>query len=184
MTMVMTSHARIVQVAVALAAVAAAYETCIMIRRKLQRRKLFRLAKQRSIDTGLPLLVVGDPHNGLASIATGSDYGCGDVCVDLTGCSRCQNTFKGRLEDAVTEFKLDKYVIYISCVLEYVDDIDFIAAHLRSVPPENLFVVTVEWYSLMAWFYPHFLTNEQPCKNIVYRAPPYSKTIWYRKIRA
>ena len=30
----------------------------------------------------------------------------------------------------------------------------------------DLFVVNVEWYSFMAYFYPYFLTHERPPQNI------------------
>ena len=142
------------------------YEIVICILRKIKRRTVYAKAKQRAHQTGKKLLVIGDPYNGLASKTTGCDYGCGDLCMDLTGCPNCPKTMKGRLEDTITDVNLNEYIIYISCVLEYVDDIEYIQTFLDKVDPEDLFVVNVEWYSLMAYFYPYFLTHEQPPKNI------------------
>jgi hypothetical protein len=142
------------------------YEIVICILRKIKRRTVYAKAKQRAHQTGKKLLVIGDPYNGLASKTTGCDYGCGDLCMDLTGCPNCPKTIKGRLEDNLTDINLNEYIIYISCVLEYVDDIEYIQTFLDKVDPDDLFVVNVEWYSLMAYFYPYFLTDEQPPKNI------------------
>ena len=41
-------------------------------------------------------------------------------------------------------------------------------------------VTDVEWYSLAAYLYPYFLTNEQPPKYIIYQCPPWNKKIFYR----
>ena len=115
------------------------YEIAICILRKIKRRIVYAKAKQRSLETGKKLLVIGDPYNGLASKTTGCDYGCGDLCMDLTGCPNCPKTIKGRLEDTITDIKLNEYIIYISCVLEYVDDIEYIQTFLKKVDPdENL----------------------------------------------
>ena len=142
------------------------YEVCIMLLRKIKRRIVYQKAKKRAKLTGKKLLVIGDPYNGIASKSTGIDYSCGDICIDLTGCPACPESIKGRLEDTIGTLKLEEYVIYVSCVLEYVDDLDYINTFLDKVKPDDLFVVNVEWYSFMAWFYPYFLTKERPPKYI------------------
>ncbi len=142
------------------------YETVICIIRKIKRRIVFSKAKKRTAETGKKLLIIGDPYNGVASKSTGIDYDCGDLCLDITGCPNCPESVKGRLEDTIAKINLNEYVIYISCVLEYTNDLDYIQSFLNKVDPKNLFVVNVEWYSLMAYFYPYFLTNEQPPRNI------------------
>lgn len=143
-----------------------AYETAICILRKIKRRKLYKRAQERAKKTGKKLLVIGDPYNGIASKTTGCDYGCGDLCLDLTGCPNCPKSIKGRLEDNIKKLKLKNYVVYISCVLEYVDDLPLIMSYLDKMNQDDLFVVNVEWYSFMAWFYPYYLTNERPPGNI------------------
>ena len=142
------------------------YEVCIMLLRKIKRRVVYQKAKKRAKETGKKLLVIGDPYNGIASKSTGIDYSCGDVCIDLTGCPMCPESIKGRLEDTIGNLNLDEYVVYISCVLEYVDDLEYINKFLDKVNKKDLFVVNVEWYSFMAWFYPYFLTKERPPKYI------------------
>ena len=137
-----------------------------MLLRKIKRRIVYQKAKKRAKLTGKKLLVIGDPYNGIASKSTGIDYSCGDICIDLTGCPACPESIKGRLEDTIGTLKLEEYVIYVSCVLEYVDDLDYINTFLDKVKPDDLFVVNVEWYSFMAWFYPYFLTKERPPKYI------------------
>ena len=139
-----------------------------MVKRKLNRRKLFKKAKKRALKTNKKLLVIGDPYNGVASISTGSDYSCGDLCIDITGCPKCSKSVKAKLEDIITKINLDEYVIYISCVLEYVDELPKILSYLNKVNKKDIYVVTVEWYALNAYFYPYYLTNENPPKNIIY----------------
>ena len=142
------------------------YEIIICIIRKLKRKIYYKKALKRAKETNKKLLVIGDPYNGIASITTGLDYKCGDVCIDLTGCPKCENAIKGKLEDILPTLNLNEYVIYISCVLEYVDDLDSIMTHLNKLNKDDLFIVNVEWYSLMAYFYPYYLTGERPPKYI------------------
>lgn len=155
------------------------YELLVAILRKVKRRVLFSLAQKRSIATNKPLLVIGDPYNGVISILTGSDCGCGDVCLDLTGCPRCPTSLKGSLEYYLPLIDLSKYVVYISCVLEYVDDIDLILSYLRVMDFNDLFIVNVEVYSLAAYMYPYYLTGERPPKNILTKCPPWNDEITY-----
>ena len=144
------------------------YETLIMFKRKINRRNLFKAAKNRALETNKKLLVIGDPYNGVASISTGNDYNCGDLCIDLTGCPKCPKSIKTKLEDIISKIDLNEYVIYISCVLEYVDELPKILSYLNKVDSQDIYVVTVEWYALNAFFYPYYLTNENPPKNIIY----------------
>jgi hypothetical protein len=148
------------------------YETIITLRRKYTRRRLYWKALNRSFETGKKLLVVGDPYNGIASIVTGTDYDCGDYCIDLTGCPKCKNGQIMKLEEAVEMMNLDNYIVFISCVLEYVDDIEKIVNVLNKLDNKNLFIVTVEYYSIMAYFYPYFLTKESSPKQIIYNTNP------------
>ena len=142
------------------------YEVIICFSRKVKRRVMYKRAKERAKKTGKKLLVIGDPYNGIASKTTGCDYGCGDVCLDLTGCPNCPVSIKGRLEDTIATINLGEHIVFISCVLEYVDDLDYIMSYLDKMDQNDLFVVNVEWYSLMAYFYPYYLTGERPPSNI------------------
>lgn len=153
-----------------------AYEFVLLIYRKYKRRKVYSLAKERSIKTGLPLLVIGDPHNGVTSTFTGADYDCGDICLDITGAPKCKNTLKMRLED-FNDF--GNYIVFISCTLEYVDDLPLIIRRLKNMNIENIFVVHIEPYSTTKWLYPNFLTGENKPKYTIHNAPPYHHEIIY-----
>jgi len=136
------------------------YQIIVNIKLKLKRRNLFKLAEARSKSTGKKLVVVGDPDNGLASKFTGRDYTCGDICVDITGCPGCPNGVKSDLESYLKTIDLNEHIIFISCTIEYIPDITTILKDLSRVPPENLFVVNVQWYNLVCYYYPKFLTGE------------------------
>jgi hypothetical protein len=144
------------------------YEFIVTLIRKMNRSSLFKAAQNRANETNKKLLVIGDPNNGFASITVGADYGCGDLCIDLTGCPKCPNSMKTKLEDVISEINLNEYVIYISCVLEQVDDLPKILSYLNKVNPKDLYVVTVGWYSLTSYFYLNFLTGEPTMKNVIY----------------
>ena len=134
----------------------------------MNRSRLFEEAQNRANETNKKLLVIGDPNNGVASIASGADYGCGDLCIDLTGCPKCPKSMKTKLEDVISKIDSNEYVIYISCVLEQVDDLPKILSYLNKVDPKDLYVVTVGWYSLTSYFYLNFLTDEPTMKNVIY----------------
>ena len=167
---------------IAVIVVIAVFDIIVGLVRKWKRRHIFAIAKKRSEETGFPLLVVGDPYNGLMSIMSGPDYECGDVCLDLTGCKMCPHGIKGRLEEKLRGIDLSRTVVYISCVLEYVNDLPLILGYLNKMDPNNLFIVNVEWFSLMAYFYPYFLTNEEPPKYVITECPPWQNKIVYYKI--
>ena len=145
-----------------------AYEFIVTLYRKRNRTSLFKEAQNRANETNKKLLVIGDPDNGFASIASGADYGCGDLCIDLTGCPKCPKSIKTKLEDIISKINLNEYVIYISCVLEQVDDLPKILSYLNKVDPKDLYVVMVGWYSLTSYFYLNFLTGEPTMKNVIY----------------
>ena len=154
------------------------YECSITFHRKYTRRVLFEEASKRAKETNKKLLVIGDPYNGIASISTGLDYNCGDLCIDLTGCPKCKNGIKGYLENVIKDINMNDYVVYISCVLEYVDDIEEILKYLNRIDFKDLFIVTVEYYSLGAYLYPYFITKEKPPQNIIYQTKP--KILYYK----
>ena len=67
------------------------------------------------------LLVIGDPYSGFASKNIMKTYDCGDMCLDLNGCTKCKNSIKGDVLDELKKMKDNEYIIYESCVLEYVN---------------------------------------------------------------
>lgn len=137
------------------AGVAAAHEAVLAFGPRLTRRKeLFRRASERALELGLPLLVVGDPDTGFVTRFFGRAYGCGDLCTDLTGCPKCPHGIAGRLEDVLPRLRARSHVVFVSCTLEYVDDLPSVVRELERVSvPGGLFVATVEPGSLTNLFY-------------------------------
>lgn len=101
--------------------------------RRWNRRAAFRLAAEAAARLQKPLLVVGDPDSGFVTRLFGRDYGCGDVCTDLTGCPLCPSGIRGRLEDVLPRLGDKSVVIYESLTLEYVDDLPAIARQIDRV---------------------------------------------------
>ena len=121
-----------------------------------RRRQAFEAAARRAAETGRPLIVVGDPDAG-AHTRLMRAYECGDLCIDLQGCPRCQvmkaaDLTKGPIEGVAD----DSAVVFVSCVLEYVTDLEAALRELVRIAGsrENLFLVLVEPWTLTATLYP------------------------------
>jgi len=126
------------------------------LRRFEARRRGFEAAARRAAALGRPLVVVGDPDAG-AHTRMVRAYDCGDLCLDLRGCPRCQVMQAADLTAGpVPGVADDSVVVFVSCVLEYVTDPVVAAAELQRMAgsPENLFLVFVEPWSLTATLYP------------------------------
>lgn len=151
--------------------------------RKNQRRKTWVLAKKRALQTCKKLLVIGDPDNGFFNTITGRDYGHGDVCIDLNGCPKADTSVKvysENVETVLPKLNLNEYIIFQSCVFEYVNNFDAVRRSLESVPIENLFFVNVEPWCVAAYIYPGFLTGDYSVpKRVLYAYPPHNKYVGY-----
>lgn len=158
------------------------YEIFWMINRKAERRKIYSKALKKSQETGKKLLVIGDPNNGSGNKITGKDYECGDICVDLTGCPGCTVGVKGDIRNVIKGMKDNEYVIFCSCVLEYVDgDITDLVKDLVRVSGGDLFIVSVEKWSIIAYiYYGRLLTGESGAKRIILEYPPYNNEIKWK----
>lgn len=123
--------------------------------RQYIRKKIYKDAKLKSKLLNKPLMVIGDPFNGIGSQKHGVAYGCGDICLDLTGCPKCKNGDKGKLENILPKYKSNSHIIFISCVLEYVDDIENVWKNLIRIAGDvsNIFLVTVSGFCFTAYFY-------------------------------
>lgn len=122
------------------------------MRRLRRRRAVYQLAAARAAELGRPLVVVGDPDGGMHTRMVRA-YGCGDVCVDLAGCPACPVAIAADITKPLP-FADDSVVVYVSCVLEYVEDVDAALRELRRVAGENLFLVCVEPWTMTATIYP------------------------------
>lgn len=140
------------------------------IKRQYDRLKIFDLAKERAKNLNKPLIVIGDPYNGYASRFYSKfykTYGCGDETVDLTGAPRCPNGIKNDAYKYLRTKPSNSGVIFISCVLEYVDNVNDTIKELYRVAgsKENLFVVCVNDKSLAAYIYKD---KNDISKNLIY----------------
>jgi hypothetical protein len=115
---------------------------------------MYNLAKQRSIYTKKPLMVIGDPKNGSYLNRTynypvyGTPYGYGDLCIDLSGCpENTGHSLKTKLEDIIDKFNTNSYVIFISQTLEYLDPtvLENTLKHLIRVSNKDLFIVNMNF---------------------------------------
>lgn len=126
------------------------------VRRWIERRDLYKLASDRARATGRQLVVIGDPNAGIHT-AMLQAYGCGDVCVDLAGCPACPAAVTADITRPVTRIADNSAVVFVSCVLEYIPDVNAAVAEIRrmSGSADNLFVATVQsWDPIAASLYP------------------------------
>ncbi len=126
------------------------------LRRFKQRRRAFAAAARRAAELDRPLVVVGDPDAG-AHTRLVRAYDCGDLCLDLHGCPRCEVMQAADLTAGpVPGIPDDSAVVYVSCVLEYVSDSEAALRELHRMAgsPDNLFLVFVEPWTLTAALYP------------------------------
>lgn len=125
----------------------AAWEGLWWVIRRGARADMYAMARARATALNRPLIVVGAPD---AMITAG--YPCGDVTVDLVKTS-CPNAIQADVTKPLP-FNDDSAVVFVSCVLEYVDDYASALAELQRVAGANLFITRVEPWTLTGWFFP------------------------------
>jgi len=128
-------------------AAVAAWEAGWWLRRRMQRRSMFEAARAEARRLGKPLVVVGAPDGGVTA-----GYGCGDVTVDLAG-STCPRSIAADITKPLP-FADDSVVVFVACVLEYVDDMPRAVAELTRISGGRMYVVRVEPWTLTAYLYP------------------------------
>lgn len=167
------------------------YETLHGYYRQINRKKLYSLAVKQSNDSGRKLIVVGDPHNGFGSMffntLLGQSYDVKDILIDINPCEYCLANYKvlnGDLCEQLKTLESDKYVIYISFVLEYILNLEETISEIYRVcgSNANIFVNYIDENSLISRYYPSFLFNHNPSTNIITEAPPNSTHIKFKKI--
>lgn len=94
-----------------------------------------------------PLVVVGAPDAGVTA-----GYGCGDITIDA-GSSSCPRFMQADITKKIP-LADNSAVVFVSCVLEYVDDYPAAMKELRRVAGSHLYVVRVEPWTLAGWLYP------------------------------
>ena len=121
-----------------------------------ERSVAFASAMERAIALNRRLVVIGDPDAGFHTRLARA-YGCGDICVDLNGCPKCPMTVIADItKGPIPELAPDSAVVFVSCVLEYVGDLDAALREIARIAgsPDNVFVVNVQPWTLTARLYP------------------------------
>lgn len=112
--------------------------------KSIVQKKLYKEAKEYSIEKNKPLLVIGDPMESSTNYLFGS-YGCGDICIDANGCKCDTNAIiiKNTLEDELPNFKDNSVVIFESETLEYVDNryINDVIENMYRISNKDIFSV-------------------------------------------
>ena len=128
-------------------AAAAVWEACWWRRRVLRRRELYRRAKQHARAVRKPLLIVGAPDLG----PTKGPIEPGDLVLDIA-----KSAAPNAIQADVTRIPLpdDSVVVFVSCVLEYVPDLEAAMRELRRVAGGRIYVCHVEPWTLTGAFYP------------------------------
>jgi hypothetical protein len=140
----------------AIFAVLGSAEGYAALQRHADRTRLYEQAEARSEATGRPLLVIGDPDAG-AHTSLARAYGCGDECVDLNGCPACPVNYSADITKPIQEISSDSRVVFVSCVLEYVNNFDAAWDEIMRIAgsTDNVFVASVQPYSFTAALYPN-----------------------------
>lgn len=125
----------------------AGWETAWWLHRRAKRARVYEQARARASLDGVPLVVVGAPDAG----ATGG-YPCGDVTVDIEG-SGCPASLKADVTKRLP-FEDGSVVVFVSCVLEYVEDYEAALSELCRISGGRIYIVRVEPWTLAAYFYP------------------------------
>lgn len=128
-------------------AAALAWEGGWWLRRNLERKRLYDAALATARAKGLPLVVIGAPDRGATE-----GPGCGDMVIDI-GPSKCPNFLQA---DICKRLPLDDNccVVFVSCVLEYVDDYAAALTELTRISGGRLFISRVEPWTATAYLYP------------------------------
>lgn len=116
-------------------------------RRVARREAVYEAALARARADGVPLVVVGAPDAGSTR-----GPGCGDVSVDILP-SACPRHIQADITKRLP-FADNSVVVFVSCVLEYVDDLDAALRELQRVSGGRLYVVRVEPWTVTAYVYP------------------------------
>jgi hypothetical protein len=125
----------------------AAWEAAWWARRRARRSIVYREATHQARELGRPLMVIGAPDGGVTS-----GYDCGDITVDI-----CPSTCPVHLQADITEripMPDASCVIFVSCVLEYVSDLEGALVEIQRVSGGHVYFVGVEPWTITAFAYP------------------------------
>lgn len=125
----------------------AAWETFWWSERVHDRHALYDRAKTHARALGLPLIVVGAPDQGPTP-----GPGCGDLCLDIAP-TACPCSMQLDITKPIP-IPNDSAVIFVSCVLEYVENFEAAWRELQRIAPNRVYVCRVQPWTLTAHLYP------------------------------
>lgn len=107
-----------------------------------RRKSEYAKALQKSRELNRKLVVIGSPYAGYVNSIYPS-YGCGDICIDLKGCGSCKNQVKGDLLDVLKTMPSNRFVIFESCVMEYINNKKEALFHMNRVSGNHYYPVRI-----------------------------------------
>lgn len=123
------------------------WETVWWAKRYQKRASDYETAQNQAKVLGRPLVVIGAPDRGVTA-----GYGCGDITIDL-GPSSIPNSLQLDITKPLP-FADDSVVVFVACVLEYVDKPADALRELFRISGGWLYVVRVEPWTMAAYLYP------------------------------
>ena len=143
------------------------FEVVMSLLRSQRRKTQWIKANEQNKKTNKQLLVIGNPNNGGWSSVIGAEYGCGNICTDLIGCPKCPSSIKGDLLNVLKQFSSNSVVIYESCVLEYIKNIDEVKQEMLRVSGGDIFSVRIGFTLMNIYYFPSLWTNEPQIVNML-----------------
>lgn len=117
-------------------------------RRVRDRYALYRRAKVHARAVGKPLLIVGAPDLG----STKGPLSADDLVIDIRQ-SGAPNAIRADITKRIP-LPNDSVVVFVSCVLEYVTDLNAAMRELRRVARDRIYVCRVQPWTMAGFFYP------------------------------
>lgn len=146
-----------------------------VVTRRQRKRDVFNAALNAQHATGKPLLVLRDPDGGVLTRVLGRDFDCGDLCIDPRGCPSCANVLVASAEVGLEQLQGDSHVVYVPPgVIERSKYGEHLIAELHRVGGPDVFVASLEPYSVQAWL--------PPVKRRVRSAPPATQYVEWRDL--
>lgn len=135
----------------------AAWECAWWLRRQFHRASTFELAQRKARELGRPLCVIGAPDAGPTA-----GYPCGDITIDIAP-SSCPGYLRADITQR-TRLPSDSCVVFVSCVLEYVNDVEAAKREILRIAGDRsrVFMTCVEPWTLTAYLYPGAKRTVQP----------------------
>ena len=154
--------------------------------RNYRRFHYYKMASMQSKKLNKKLIVVGCPWSGGISGKISlflKLYKCGDLLIDKKEKSNCKNHIQTDLKKFLEKQNDNSMVIFVSVVLEYVDDLNETIVELERVAGRNLFIVPIDiiwerWFKINMGNYNHLKR-----KNLIIKWPPKFNKIEFKKFK-